>query len=34
MKSELGFRQIKDFPKLLSEKQESHKMEILITFFQ
>ena len=34
MKLELGFRQIVDSPKLLSEKQESHKMEILITFFQ
>ena len=34
MKLELGFRQIKDSPKLISEKQESHKIEILITFFQ
>ena len=34
MKLELGLPQIKDSPKLLSEKQESHKIEILITFFQ
>jgi hypothetical protein len=34
MKLELGFRQIKDSPKLVPEKQESHKIEILITFFQ
>ena len=34
MKLELGFHQIKDSPKLISEKQESHKIEILITFFK
>jgi hypothetical protein len=34
MKLELGFRQIKNSPKLISEKKESHKIEILITFFQ
>ena len=34
MKLELGFHQIKDSPKFISEKQDSHKIEILITFFQ
>jgi len=34
MKLEIGFHKIKDSPKLISEKQESHKIEILITFFQ
>lgn len=34
MKLELGFRQIKNLSKLISKKQESHKIEILITFFK
>lgn len=33
MKLELGFRQTKYSSKLISEKQESHKIEILIIFF-